>query len=279
MAVIGTWNPENLYRPGGEFGPRDADTYRAKLSALADTIDREAPDVLAVQGVGEPEALADLVALLDGEWSSVLSAFTDDRGIRVGFLSRTPPEVLEAVAAFPEGLAPVQAREAGQTTARIGRSALAVRLELPVGPTVDLVTCHLKSKLLTFPPRPGGSGTVRFSTRDEGERARFGAYAIYLRAAEAVTVRALADRLLGGEGRERAVVLLTRPRGPAILPRLPRPRRADRPHPGQPRAARRHAGGAHRRGRPLPSIEDDPSSRRATGHASDHALVLARLVT
>jgi len=35
----------------------------------------------------------------------------------------------------------------------------------------------MKSKLLTF---PGG----RFSTNDEGERARYGAYALFRRAAE-----------------------------------------------------------------------------------------------
>jgi endonuclease/exonuclease/phosphatase family metal-dependent hydrolase len=59
----------------------------------------------------------------------------------------------------------------------------------------------LKSKLLTF---PGG----RFSPRDEGERARFAAYALYRRAAEAVSVRRYADELLDGRGRERAVIVL-----------------------------------------------------------------------
>jgi endonuclease/exonuclease/phosphatase family metal-dependent hydrolase len=41
-----------------------------------------------------------------------------------------------------------------------------------------------------------------------GERARFGAYALYRRAAEAVTVRATATELLDGQGRQRAVVVL-----------------------------------------------------------------------
>jgi endonuclease/exonuclease/phosphatase family metal-dependent hydrolase len=66
---------------------------------------------------------------------------------------------------------------------------------------IDLLTCHLKSKLLTF---PGG----RFSTEDEGERAGVGAYALYRRAAEAVTVRAAADALLDGDGGDRAVIVL-----------------------------------------------------------------------
>jgi endonuclease/exonuclease/phosphatase family metal-dependent hydrolase len=64
-----------------------------------------------------------------------------------------------------------------------------------------VVTCQLKSKLLTF---PGG----RFNTSDEGERARFGAYALNRRAAEAVTVRAAATRLLGADGPPAAVVVL-----------------------------------------------------------------------
>jgi predicted extracellular nuclease len=54
---------------------------------------------------------------------------------------------------------------------------------------------------LTYPGK-------RFSPRDEGERARYGAYAIYRRAAEAVTVRALADELLEDKGDERDVIVL-----------------------------------------------------------------------
>lgn len=321
MTLVGTWNLENLYRPGGAFGPRDEQTYRDKLAALAEVIDTEAPDVLAVQEVGEPEALADLVALLGGRWSAVLSALTDDRGIRVGFLSRSTLEVLEDVAAFPEGLAPVQSADAGETTDRMGRSALAVRVTPAGGPPLDLVTCHLKSKLLTFPSRT--PGTARFSTRDEGERARVGAYALYLRAAEAVTVRALADRLLDGGGRERAVVvlgdlndepaaattqILLGPPGSELgtagaerpdqgdgarlwnlAPRIPEDQRFSRVYRGRGElidhilVSRALLDGAQEvrtvAGEALPSIADDPTSRRASGHASDHAMVLARLGT
>ena len=66
---------------------------------------------------------------------------------------------------------------------------------------VDLVTCHLKSKLLRY---PGG----RFDPVDEGERARYAGYALALRAAEAITVRADATSRLGGQGQRRALIVL-----------------------------------------------------------------------
>jgi endonuclease/exonuclease/phosphatase family metal-dependent hydrolase len=160
-------------------------------------IDRIAPDVLAVQEVGDPEALAGLVARLDGAWHVETSTvFDPDHPIRVGVLSRVPLTDVEQVSAFPARLAPVQVDDDGRTIRAMGRGALRVRAG-----ALDLVTCHLKSKLLTF---PGG----RFTPRDEGERARFGAYAIDRRAAEAVTVRACADRMLDGRGGERAAVVL-----------------------------------------------------------------------
>jgi hypothetical protein len=104
------------------------------------------------------------------------------------------------ISEFPDGLAPVQVDDDGTTMAEMGRGALRVRVGVD-GRDVDLVSCHLRSKLLTF---PGG----RFRPRDEGERARFAGYALYRRAAEAVTLRAFANELLDGQGRERAVVVL-----------------------------------------------------------------------
>ena len=47
MTKIGTWNLQNLFRPGGGSGsPGDEDAYRAKLGALARTISALDPDVL-----------------------------------------------------------------------------------------------------------------------------------------------------------------------------------------------------------------------------------------
>lgn len=66
---------------------------------------------------------------------------------------------------------------------------------------LDLVTAHLKSKLISY---PGG----RFQPRDESERARFAAYALYRRAAEAAAVRGYADSLIDGHGDDRHVLVL-----------------------------------------------------------------------
>jgi Endonuclease/Exonuclease/phosphatase family len=190
--IVATWNLENLYLPGGEFGPRDEAAYEAKLDALAATIGAIGPDVLAVQEVGDPAALDALAERVGGTWHVALSEQPDERGIRVGFIARAPIERTTPFRRFPEGLAPVQVEDGGETTGEMGRGGLAIG----VG-GVDLVVCHLKSKLLSF---PGG----RFNPRDEGERARYAAYALYLRAAEVVAVRAQADALLP----DRSVVVL-----------------------------------------------------------------------
>ncbi|NEB01527.1 endonuclease/exonuclease/phosphatase family protein [Streptomyces sp. SID13726] len=198
--LLGTWNLENLYRPGGPFGPRDKAAYEAKLAALAATITELDPTLLALQEVGEPEALRDLVDLLGSGWIIATSRHPDSRGIRVGVIARTPFEVLADTTAFPPKLRPVQADDQDATAGASGRGFLAVEAATERGP-LRVAVAHLKSKLLSY---PGG----RFQPRDEGERARFGAYALYRRTAEATALRALADELLDGDGRERDVLVL-----------------------------------------------------------------------
>ena len=158
------------------------------------------PDVLAVQEVGDVDALTDLADRAGGGWH-VETAEPDRRGIRVGFMSRLPLTEVRQVRAFPAGLRPIQVNDTTTPATEMGRAALRVRVQVE-GRAIDLISCHLKSKLLTF---PGG----RFSTRDEGERARFGAYALNRRAAEAVTVRAAAtDLLTAGGTRDGASVMV-----------------------------------------------------------------------
>jgi endonuclease/exonuclease/phosphatase family metal-dependent hydrolase len=200
VARIGTWNLENLFRPGGPAGPTTDAAYTAKLNALAATITGLAPDVLAVQEVGDPAALGDLADTLDGAYPHHATADPDGRGIRVGYLSRLPLTDLRQVSAFPDGLRPIQVDDTDTDTSTMGRAALIARVDINNRP-VELLTCHLKSKLLTF---PGG----RFSTTDEDLRARFADYALTRRAAEATTVRAAATTLLDGHGQDRPLIVL-----------------------------------------------------------------------
>jgi endonuclease/exonuclease/phosphatase family metal-dependent hydrolase len=206
MAVVGTWNLENLFRPGGDFGPPDDASYRAKLRTTARVVNAVGFDVLGVQEVGDPDALADLVDLLDGEWRTALSRHFDaDHPIRVGVLSRLPLHVLHDVTTFPDQVAAVQVDDGGTGTHQMGRGALAVSVEPAPGRRLVVAVCHLKSKLLSY---PSATGRTRFFPHDEGERARYTAFALARRAAEAVTVRALADLLIDGKGRSRPVVVL-----------------------------------------------------------------------
>jgi endonuclease/exonuclease/phosphatase family metal-dependent hydrolase len=198
--TIATWNLESLFLPGTESGPPDQATFERKLASLAATITRLAPDVLAVQEVGDAAAFDELLIRLEGEWHTELSPDADDRGIRVGFLSRRPFTDTERIRAFPKGTDPVKLQDDGTTTTQMGRGALRVRVDAD-GTAVDLVTAHLKSKLLSFP-------NGRFSPRDEYERARYAGYALALRTAEAITLREHATTLLDGQGAQRALVVL-----------------------------------------------------------------------
>jgi endonuclease/exonuclease/phosphatase family metal-dependent hydrolase len=205
MLTVATWNIENFFRPGAAGGPTTQAAYDAKLAHLKATIEAIPPDVIGVQEVGQPEALEDLRAALGGAWQAIASQHPDGRGIRVGFLSRLPFAEHEDVVPFPAELKDIQQSDDGPLEHDMGRGALRVRV-VHNGTNLDLVCCHLKSKLLSFPgPRPG---TTSFNPTDEDQRARYGAYALYRRAAEAATVRSYVDGLLDGQGAERALVVL-----------------------------------------------------------------------
>src|SRR5262245_21483186 len=149
--IVGTWNLENLFRPGGDAGPDSPDVYDAKLTALAATINAEAPDVLGVQEVGQPEALDDLVNRLDGTWHTALSThFETPHTIRVGVLSRHPLQVVSDVVEFRPPSPPVWKNDAGDLSERMGRGVLAVQVDID-GTLITVVVCHLKSKLLSYP--------------------------------------------------------------------------------------------------------------------------------
>jgi endonuclease/exonuclease/phosphatase family metal-dependent hydrolase len=196
-----TWNVENLFRPKPEADEEAKQRYQSKLELLADVIGRLDPDVVALQEIGGEhgeEPLDDLQQALGGSHPHrALSAFRDGRDILVAFLSKHAVDKREDIVDFPEGpaLDIHDLDEAGNPKPinRMGRGALRVRVTKE-GLTVDLITAHLKSKLLTF---PGG----RFTPHNEGERAQVAGIALMRRMAEAVTLRIRVNGLLeGGEG-------------------------------------------------------------------------------
>ncbi|HEY3713848.1 MAG TPA: endonuclease/exonuclease/phosphatase family protein [Jatrophihabitantaceae bacterium] len=79
-----TWNVENFFVPK----PADQAAYDAKLAELADVITAAAPDLLAVQEVGDAASFEALRAKLGAGWTGVLSThFATPHTIRVGWLS------------------------------------------------------------------------------------------------------------------------------------------------------------------------------------------------
>ncbi|WP_372410778.1 endonuclease/exonuclease/phosphatase family protein [Streptomyces luteireticuli] len=204
MTVIGTWNLENLFRFGEKFGPKTKAEYEAKIKGIAATVNRLSPDLLGIQEIGNLDALADVVGLLDGDWHTAHSRHADPRGIFVGFLSRLPLTVVKDTAVLPKPLSSVQTEDDGSSSGTMSRGGLAVEVEPKPGHTLRVAVCHLKSKLLTFPPPPD----ARHFPHDEGERARCTAYALFRRGAEAVAMRHLADELLQGDGRKHDLAVL-----------------------------------------------------------------------
>jgi endonuclease/exonuclease/phosphatase family metal-dependent hydrolase len=155
--AVATWNLENLFRPEPTAPAAERTAYQAKLDLLGGVVRRLALDVVAVQEVGGQEELDDLAAAAGPDYAHrAVSAFPDGRGIRVGFLSRLPIEEQEDVVDFPPlpAFALSAADAAGQAVpvTRLGRGALRVRVRVG-GTPVELLTAHLKSKLLTFPSR------------------------------------------------------------------------------------------------------------------------------
>lgn len=308
---IATWNVENLFLPGAEGGARSAADFEAKADAMAATITRMDPDILAVQEVGDRAALDRILELVGGTWHVELAA-PDGRGIGVGIASRTPLTDVRQVTEFPAGVSPIQVDDSNTRVHALARAALHAQVETDLG-VVHVVTCHLKSKLLTF---PGG----RFTPRDEYERTRFGAYALFRRTAEAAGIRDAATAILAaGDEDTRLIVcgdlndtadaqttqLLSGPPGSEIgTAGYDRPDDGDRQRlwnlaariPAEQRFSRIYRG----RGELIDhilvsralvdhitdgavttnaaghtaSIDDDPTRRRNT-HASDHRPVLA----
>lgn len=72
---IGTWNLENLFRPGGDFGPMDDAVYRQKLDGLAATIEQMAPDGTWCVGRTEDPVAGKLLTVVCCHLKSKLLSF------------------------------------------------------------------------------------------------------------------------------------------------------------------------------------------------------------
>src|SRR5207342_1669559 len=115
-----TWNVENLFRPGSVFGPKTKAIYTEKIDALAATINEQAPHALALQEVGDPKALDDLVNRLEGTWHQRVSQNEDGRGIRVAWLSPLDITGSDEIVAFPPPLASVQSDDKAGVETEMG---------------------------------------------------------------------------------------------------------------------------------------------------------------
>jgi hypothetical protein len=142
--------------------------------------------------VGGDAALQSLRAVLNAYQHGRVGV-ADGRGIACAFLSKLPLETPANIVDFPAEVRALGATDTnGTALQRMGRGALRVRVTKS-GFSTDLISVHLKSKLLTF-PQPGG-GTA-FSTNDETVRAQAAALALMRRTAEAATVRIAANAIV-----------------------------------------------------------------------------------
>jgi endonuclease/exonuclease/phosphatase family metal-dependent hydrolase len=209
--TVMTWNLENFERPAANAPEAARDAYSGKLSQISELISSAGPDLVGVQEVlaGSsdlaPAVFDDLLAALGAQWTGRLSQRPDERGIRVGWLSRGQLSDSGDVADYPHGVPATTVDDQGTMITAAKRGALAVTYTRSDGLTVQAVTAHLKSKLLSFPGHDPQH--PRFDPLDEGERARFGLYALDQRAAEAAMVRAWATDQLQGQGQQRHVLV------------------------------------------------------------------------
>jgi endonuclease/exonuclease/phosphatase family metal-dependent hydrolase len=194
-----TWNVENLFADKPEF--------ENKLKLLAGVIGVQRPDVVALQEVGGDAEMIELKKALKGDYPHHVVGIEGDRGIRVALLSKPAfTGQAENITAFTLGPAIVvndlDVDSNPVPVKKMSRGAL--RVSVTKGSRmIDVLTLHLKSKLLSY-KRPGGTS---FAPRNENERAQVAGIALAKRTAEAITVRTRANALLVSNSTNSLVVL------------------------------------------------------------------------
>src|SRR4051794_19172527 len=110
-----SWNVENFFTPQ----PADQAAYDAKLAALVDVIRTAAPDLLAVQEIGDEQSFQALRDELG--WTGVLSThFETPHTIRVGWLSPGNLTDIEEIVDLPDALSPVKVADDGTALTQLG---------------------------------------------------------------------------------------------------------------------------------------------------------------
>ncbi len=188
--TITAWNVQNL----AQSDPVFAD----KLGFLIATLQALGSDVVALQEILDENALQDLATGLGFQH---FAAPPDGRGNRVAFLTRNAPVQLPQPIDQWRLAQGVQVRRFDnngnvEIVPRFRRPAFQITVAHDGG-EIDIVTAHLKSKLLTF----GGN----FSTTNETLRAQTAYFALERRAAEATSLR---ERVTGLLTAGRDVVVL-----------------------------------------------------------------------
>lgn len=188
--TITTWNVQNFARTQSGFDE--------KLNFIIGTLQALGSDGVALQEILDLNALDDLA---NGLGFHHFDATPDGRGIRVAFLTRNAPT--RAPRQIDQWKL-VQGSEVrgfdDQGNVKIEPKFPRPAFEITVshsGREIDIVTAHLKSKLLTF--------GANFSTKNETLRANTAYFALERRAAEATSLRGHVTGLLAA-GRD--VILL-----------------------------------------------------------------------
>ena len=180
--TITTWNVQNLAKSDLAFAD--------KLDFLVGTLQALASDVVALQEILDLNALQDLATRLGFQ---PVAATPDGRGNRVAIfptrnvLARPPQQIDQWQLAQGVHVRDFQRNGAIGILPRFPRPAFQITIAHDGG-ELDIVTAHLKSKLLTF-------GT-NFSTTNETLRARTAYFALERRAAEATSLREHVTSLL-----------------------------------------------------------------------------------
>src|SRR5690242_15338580 len=105
MLTVATWNIENFFSPGTQFGPDTKAVFDRKVALLAETIGGAGADVVALQEVGDLDAFDALLAALGAGWTGQLSTFFEpSHAIRVGFAARVPVTASSEYADIPKQL-------------------------------------------------------------------------------------------------------------------------------------------------------------------------------